>query len=210
MRRSLTHYFPVQFRSKVAWCLSLVTSTSLVSKGFRNLVSAGLVPKFVWTRFPVAMEFTVPLPNGRKFNYRSSYGDQIGWWLYLKGLEYWEAETLPVFCNWAEKSKIILDIGANTGVYSLVASAINPKCQVTAFEPVPVVYKKLAGNIELNSFEDRCQAHRGSRVQSRRILQDSSSLRGLSYCVCDVSPYFDKRYSLRSRSCGDNRGLGSS
>ena len=36
----------------------------------------------------------------------------------------------------AKKSRVIFDIGANTGIYSLIAQSINPNAEVFAFEPV--------------------------------------------------------------------------
>src|SRR5262245_26191313 len=43
-----------------------------------------------------------------------------------------------------------LDIGANIGLYSLIAAA-NPRCeQCFSFEPNPVVYRSLLANIVLN------------------------------------------------------------
>ena len=48
-----------------------------------------------------------------------------------------------------------LDIGANQGLYSLVA-AQNPQCrQVVSLEPVSATYAKLQRNVAANSFEDR-------------------------------------------------------
>jgi len=51
----------------------------------------------------------------------------------------------------------VLDIGANTGFYTLLACAANPKARVTAFEPVPATIEALRSNIALNGFEGRCQ-----------------------------------------------------
>lgn len=46
---------------------------------------------------------------------------------------------------------VFLDIGANIGIYSLIA-ARNPHCRrVFAFEPIPSTFKYLVGNIELNA-----------------------------------------------------------
>ena len=48
-----------------------------------------------------------------------------------------------------------LDIGANQGLYSLVASC-NPQCRkVVSLEPVPATYAKLQRNVAVNTFEDR-------------------------------------------------------
>ncbi|MFC1601740.1 FkbM family methyltransferase, partial [Candidatus Sumerlaeota bacterium] len=49
------------------------------------------------------------------------------------------------------------DIGANTGVFSLLACAVNPTVKVTAFEPAPGTFEFLDRNVELNGWGDRCQ-----------------------------------------------------
>jgi FkbM family methyltransferase len=44
----------------------------------------------------------------------------------------------------------ILDVGANTGIYSLLAHAVNPGADICAFEPVPGVLRQLEQNNALN------------------------------------------------------------
>ena len=52
-----------------------------------------------------------------------------------------------------------VDIGANQGLYSLIA-ALNPKCrQVIAFEPVPATHARLAANVALNRQAARTDLH---------------------------------------------------
>ncbi len=64
----------------------------------------------------------------------------------------WEKESLKIWTKLAEKSKYIFDIGANTGIYSLVSKSVNPGSQVYAFEPVKRVFKLLKNNIQLNHY----------------------------------------------------------
>lgn len=52
-----------------------------------------------------------------------------------------------------------VDIGANQGLYSLIA-AQNPRCQrIIAFEPVPATYALLEANVALNGGADRTVLH---------------------------------------------------
>ena len=54
---------------------------------------------------------------------------------------------------------MFIDIGANQGLYSLIA-AQNPKChQVIAFEPVPATYARLKANVALNKGASRIALH---------------------------------------------------
>jgi len=50
-------------------------------------------------------------------------------------------------------SRVILDIGANTGIYSLIAKSLNPSATIYAFEPLERVFEKLEGNRRLNNFD---------------------------------------------------------
>jgi len=52
----------------------------------------------------------------------------------------------------------VLDIGANTGIYSLLACAANSESRVIAFEPVPRIHRRLTENIRLNGWDSRCDA----------------------------------------------------
>lgn len=45
---------------------------------------------------------------------------------------------------------LLIDVGANIGIYSLYAAAINDSISVFAVEPVPDTFRELNANIELN------------------------------------------------------------
>jgi FkbM family methyltransferase len=80
------------------------------------------------------------------------YGFQLENELFWYGINGWEKHSLSL---WIEKCKggdIIFDIGANTGVYALMAQTINPNANIYAFEPVQRVYEKLLFNVQLNSY----------------------------------------------------------
>jgi FkbM family methyltransferase len=48
-----------------------------------------------------------------------------------------------------------MDIGANTGMYTLFGCAANSRLRAIAAEPVPRVFKSLANNVKGNQFEGR-------------------------------------------------------
>lgn len=52
-------------------------------------------------------------------------------------------------------SGLFLDVGANNGVYSLIASGARQGVRIVAFEPFPPVLELLRENIRLNGLEDR-------------------------------------------------------
>ena len=58
-------------------------------------------------------------------------------------------------CRFLRKGDAFLDIGANMGLYSLLASKLaGPTGQVYAFEPDPNTYRRLLLNLELNGLEN--------------------------------------------------------
>ena len=81
---------------------------------------------------------------------------------------YYEKEAILVWEAFVEQDTIVVDIGANTGYYSMVAA---PKArQVFAFEPVPSLRKQLQENISLNKFNNihiqpyAISAHSGNAI----------------------------------------------
>ncbi|MGO9403588.1 MAG: FkbM family methyltransferase [Terriglobales bacterium] len=62
----------------------------------------------------------------------------------------YEGTSLQIWQRLAPHAQVILDVGANTGVYALVARCLNPTATVVALEPVERVFRRLQRNIELN------------------------------------------------------------
>ena len=65
----------------------------------------------------------------------------------------WEAAQLRIWSRLVKQHDYILDVGANTGVYSLIAST-NETAKVFAFEPVPDVRLLLAETCLINKLEN--------------------------------------------------------
>lgn len=63
-----------------------------------------------------------------------------------------EPYSVHAWIDYAKKSDLIMDVGANTGSYSLIAAAVNPTAEVHAFEPVARICDKLRDNCLLNNF----------------------------------------------------------
>ncbi len=63
----------------------------------------------------------------------------------------WEPTQLRLWSQLIKEADVILDVGANIGVYTLIA-ATNKEAEVLAFEPVPKVREMLEENITLNDF----------------------------------------------------------
>jgi FkbM family methyltransferase len=96
----------------------------------------------------------IKLTNGEKRLWMYLREDSYMEKLFLRHGLYgdWEKESLKI---WAELSKIsnsIIDIGANSGVFSLIAKSQNPRAEVIAIEPVPLNFEILWKNIKKNKF----------------------------------------------------------
>ena len=67
--------------------------------------------------------------------------------------EHWDEVTTEIFKQSINKGDTVLDLGANVGYYSLLASRLTGKTgKVFAFEPEPRNYRILQRNIELNNY----------------------------------------------------------
>jgi FkbM family methyltransferase len=137
---------------------ALLTRSGPLRALLRKLGQADLLPRSVWERLPIEGTFSVTLPQGETFQYNSVAGDYVGRALHWRGVSDWEAETLAAFYSAAQTAQYVLDIGAHTGVYALIACAANPSATVYAFEPVPHVFDLLAANLRANNWEARCHA----------------------------------------------------
>ena len=66
-----------------------------------------------------------------------------------------EPETIEWLRKNLNSSSVFYDVGANVGIFTLYASALNLDCQIFAFEPEHRNYSQLSGNIRLNKLTDR-------------------------------------------------------
>ncbi len=91
--------------------------------------------------------------NGVKLVMRS-YNTPIEMTIFWRGaFKAREGSELYLWSRLILDADVVLDVGANNGVYTLIA-ATNQKAKVYAFEPVPLVYKMLEENIDLNQMHN--------------------------------------------------------
>jgi FkbM family methyltransferase len=110
---------------------------------------AGYLP-WRWTLEP----FTI-YGDGWKCRWFPSEFDAIGHVIFWSGLREWEKETAPVFVENMRRSRCFIDVGANCGIYTVMACKINPDIRLVAVEPVPKIYAALAHNVKMNDFDSR-------------------------------------------------------
>ncbi len=70
---------------------------------------------------------------------------------YGQGYEDGEFKLIKIL---VEKSNIFVDVGANTGIFSIFAAKINRNLKVLSFEPHPSNYARLQKNISVNQLKN--------------------------------------------------------
>jgi FkbM family methyltransferase len=125
----------------------------------RFAVRNRLVSDYLLPGIPVPSPFAVRFPSGESFLYTLTGGEHIGESLYWKGAMSTEPDVVPVFLDHVRRCSRFIDVGANTGFYSLLAHAANAKIQTWAFEPNPAVFEKLRHHVEINGMAGSCQLY---------------------------------------------------
>jgi FkbM family methyltransferase len=118
------------------------------------------------------LRFIIPgrflTPKNKRFNRFIKINDSIGgkpFHLYFredsfmervfleKGLYgEWEKESLKIWAHLSKDANKIIDIGANTGVFSMLACNNNPDAKIIAIEPIDINFGILMKNILKNKF----------------------------------------------------------
>lgn len=97
--------------------------------------------------------------------------------LFWKGLgSTMEDDTVWFWEETCRTSNVILDIGANTGVYALMAKAENGNAKVIAFEPSIKIYPPLQDNVKLNGYDIICEKKAISSSNETQVFYDLDAL----------------------------------
>ena len=70
--------------------------------------------------------------------------------IYFFGTYYIERECLECWVSVTRDARVVFDVGANAGIYSLAALAANPRAVVHAFEPTPEIAERLRATASRN------------------------------------------------------------
>ncbi len=99
-------------------------------------------------------QFEVATPQG---SFRIiHYGEEIEndvFWEGLPGRR--ERVSMALWMRLAQTAGVVLDVGANSGLYSLVAAAMNRAARVYGFEPLAHLFHRYVENCRLNGFDIR-------------------------------------------------------
>jgi FkbM family methyltransferase len=126
---------------------------------------------------------SIKVEPGKSFT-MMHYGFEVENDLFWAGLfGGWEKASLRLWHELSKDSETILDVGANTGVYALLARTTNPQANVFAFEPVERVYAKLVTNVELNGYDITCVDKAASNADGTAVIYDTPSAHTYSVTV---------------------------
>jgi hypothetical protein len=123
---------------------------------------AFLVMKYLWQppqslfqRLNFSGPFTVKFPEGQfKLQNYEGHDHAIENEVFWRGLTGgWEKGSLALWIELCKPSTTIFDIGANTGIYSLLAKAVQPTSRVFAFEPILKIFGQLETNVRMNNYD---------------------------------------------------------
>jgi FkbM family methyltransferase len=101
-------------------------------------------------KFPVRGPVSINFQGRPVFVMESDGRDSVASGAFWVGLDVYEGCTLQVFAHLARTSRHIVDVGANTGLFSLLAGTQNPDAVIHAFEPFPSAADMLEANLRAN------------------------------------------------------------
>ena len=74
-------------------------------------------------------------------------------WSGIKGAK--EKKSIELWLKLMPKSRVIFDVGANSGIYSLISASSNRNSEIHAFEPNKKIINLLIDNLKANNLEKR-------------------------------------------------------
>jgi FkbM family methyltransferase len=116
----------------------------------------GKLPRSVFQHLHFRGEFELPLgpeQSIRLQHYGYAIENRLYWWGPDVG---WEPTTLGIWRALSPHARAVIDVGANTGLYALVARRLAPDAVVVAVEPVARVFEKLVANVGRNEMDIVC------------------------------------------------------
>jgi FkbM family methyltransferase len=100
---------------------------------------------------PPSGKFKVKLKNKEEVTFVTNQTSFLTSIIYWKGL--YEFEYSKIFIDLIESMSLFVDVGANIGFYSVLASKLSKNIQVYAFEPASGPFKFLEKNININNLQ---------------------------------------------------------
>ena len=116
-------------------------------------VLPGGIHKFFY-KFPVNGKVKGQVEGAKPFIMVNNGSDSIANDIYWKGIYGYEKTTMKLILKLLSNSEVFFDIGANTGLYSLVAASLANEIKVHAFEPVDMAYNMIVAGKNASNFDN--------------------------------------------------------
>ncbi|MEZ5308596.1 MAG: FkbM family methyltransferase [Pyrinomonadaceae bacterium] len=121
---------------------------------FNLLKKVWLPPKNITQHLYFDGFFDVEMEGGDSFKFLAhctQIDNEIFWYGLYGG---WEKSSQKLWVDLCRDAKTIIDIGANDGLYSLAARAVNKEARIVCAEPLGFVLERLKANFKQNGFDD--------------------------------------------------------
>ena len=128
------------------------------------------MPATIWTHLWFKGDFVATV-HGRRFRMFHN-GSQIENEVFWRGTFEHERGTIKVAAELLPEMHAFIDVGANTGIFSLLAKATDPKIKVIAVEPSPANLAILRMNVALNAFDIAIEDAAATSTDGEIILHD--------------------------------------
>jgi len=122
---------------------------------------------------------------------------------YFFGTYFLEEDILSCWEAAAKGSKVVLDVGANAGIYSLAALAVQPDATVHAFEPTPEIAARLRETAKLNGL-DHLHVHqvavlnKNGQATLKRFRGELGTNEGMNFIAEDIQEFGAERVQVVS------------
>ena len=130
---------------------SIQKALSKVPSIHRALRAVWVPPRRIYQHLYFRGTFDVEIPGHGRFELETLGGEAENELFWRGFAATWERRSLRIWCHLAKTANCIVDVGANSGIYSLAAQVVNPEAKVIALEPSRRVFELLSRNIRRNS-----------------------------------------------------------
>ena len=125
---------------------AVIAMCSAIPPARRVFTAMGVTPATFGTRV-----VRVPLrPHRESLRMTGADSVHLVFQLFWRGIDYYEPFTRLTVENLSASADCLIDVGANVGLFSLVAAKLNPQLKVFAFEPNPQMFDYLSKHKLLN------------------------------------------------------------
>jgi FkbM family methyltransferase len=127
-----------------------------------------------------------------KFQMACDLSEMLQRQFYFFGTYFLEEDILSCWEATAKGVKVVLDVGANAGIYSLAALAIQPDASVYAFEPTPEIAARLRATAKLNGLDhlyvhEAAVSSKNGAAILKRFRGDLGTNEGMNFISQDLA-----------------------